>query len=378
MPFWEVLGLSNPGLVSFTPAIQIHSHPGPAQEWLTQYYQAQPILVCVLGFTETALIPGISAAGATPDSRQYTALADAEFLINGPTPQPRYPLPPLTAGASPVLITRAVTQACGWPIYLFNTGLPFPSSVPMIDVSSQPTRCLTTGQAMSRDLVEYLWQQGLAWGEKLSHDCDYLIVSECVVAGTTTALAILEGLGIPARQRIGSSHVQANHEQKWQIVQQGLAHLPNHYPPQELVARVGDAMQIFTAGMMISASQAGGVLLAGGSQMLAVYALAQSLAQETNLAWNPNNVVVGTTRWIAEDVGADVVGLAEELGVPLLATQLNLGQSQFPALQAYEQGFVKEGVGAGGAAIGASLSHGWSLARLFKAVEELATAYLGL
>ncbi|MDS3860226.1 TIGR00303 family protein [Thermosynechococcaceae cyanobacterium BACA0444] len=368
--------MSKPGLELFSPTIQIYCHPGPAWQWLTHYQQRQPAFACVLGFTETALIPGISAAGATPESRQYTALADAEFLINGPQPHPRYPLPPLTAGASPVLITRAVTQACDWPIYLFNVGLPFPPSVPMIDLSSQPTQCLTTGKAMSIDLVEHLWQQGQAWGEKLIQAGDYLILSECLVAGTTTALAILEGLGIPARERIGSSHVQANHGQKWQLVQQALAHLSVPYTPMELVAQVGDAMQIFAAGMLLSASRRGGVLLAGGSQMLAVYALAQALAKAENLAWQPDNIVIGTTRWITEDAGADVVGLSTDLGVPLLATQLNLGQSQFPALQAYEQGFVKEGVGAGGAAIGAALSHNWTLARLANAVEQVAAAYL--
>lgn len=367
--------MSKPGPAFFSPAIQTYGNLTLAQQWLTRYQQRQPAFVCVLGFTDTALIPGISAAGATPESRQYTALADAEFLINGPQSQPRYPLPPLTAGASPVLITRGITQACHWPIYLFNTGLPFPPSVPMIELASQPTRCLTTGQAMAIEHAEYLWQHGLAWGKKLRDAGDYLILAECVVAGTTTALAILEGLGIPARQRIGSSHVQANHTQKWQLVQRGLAHLSEQYTPLELVAAVGDGMQIFTAGVLISASQGVGVLLAGGSQMLAVYALAQALVKANHLAWQPENISIGTTRWIAEDAGADVTGLAADLGVPLFTTQLNLSQSQFPALQAYEQGFVKEGVGAGGAAIGASLSHGWTLADLAEAVEQVAADY---
>jgi NaMN:DMB phosphoribosyltransferase len=75
-------------------------------------------------------------------------------------------------------------------------------------------------------------------------------------------------------------------------------------------------------------------------------------------------------------MSADVVGLAQEVGVPLLATQLNLTQSKFPALQAYEQGFVKEGVGAGGVAIATSLSFGWGLAQLHEAIEAVADAYL--
>jgi len=40
--------------------------------------------------------------------------------------------------------------------------------------------------------------------------------------------------------------------------------------------------------------------------------------------------------------------------LPLLATQLDFSASKYPVLQAYQQGFVKEGVGAGGCAIAQS------------------------
>ena len=35
--------------------------------------------------------------------------------------------------------------------------------------------------------------------------------------------------------------------------------------------------------------------------MLAVYALIQAIVKAGNLAWQPTQVVVGTTRWVAED-----------------------------------------------------------------------------
>ena len=41
--------------------------------------------------------------------------------------------------------------------------------------------------------------------------------------------------------------------------------------------------------------------------------------------------------------------------MPLLATQLSFAAAQAEALRAYERGFVKEGVGAGGCAIAAHL-----------------------
>ncbi|MEA5475158.1 NaMN--DMB phosphoribosyltransferase, partial [Synechococcus sp. CCY9201] len=41
-------------------------------------------VLLLLAATETAAVPGISAAGATPASRRSTAAADAELLRLGP------------------------------------------------------------------------------------------------------------------------------------------------------------------------------------------------------------------------------------------------------------------------------------------------------
>lgn len=51
---------------------------------------------------------------------------------------------------------------------------------------------------MPLEVVKHLWEQGLAWGQQLAQQHPYLIFSECVVGGTTTALAVLKGLGIAA------------------------------------------------------------------------------------------------------------------------------------------------------------------------------------
>ncbi|MEB3179326.1 MAG: TIGR00303 family protein, partial [Nostocaceae cyanobacterium] len=110
--------------------IRIYTQIQQGEAWLQRYRSSQSLFACVLGFTETCLIPGISAAGATPESRRYTAIADAEFLYNGPQAHPKYPLPPLHAGASPVLLSRAVVEALDIPVYLFNAGLPQPPAVP--------------------------------------------------------------------------------------------------------------------------------------------------------------------------------------------------------------------------------------------------------
>lgn len=376
---------------SLLAAVKIYTAVGAGQQWLERYRGQRPLFTCVLGFTETGLLPQISAAGATPEQRRYTAIADAEFLYDGPYPAPHYALPPLTAGASPALISRAVLTGQEIPLYLFNAGLPQPPIVPHVDLVGVPAQSLQTGQALPRDRVNRLFAQGLHWGAQLAqkNPQSYLILSECVVGGTTTAQAVLTALGYSVSGQMGSSHPVCNHAQKAALVAAGLRHWPGQHSEQHsgqhsggsasalaAIAAVGDPMQAAAAGMAIAASRQGGVLLAGGSQMLAVFAIARALAAENCLAWQPEKIVVGTTRWVAEDPSSQTVGLAKAIGdVPFLASQLNFGLSRYPQLRAYEQGFVKEGVGAGGCAIAAHLYRGWSMTRLLTAVEGVLAAY---
>ncbi|MBE9040227.1 TIGR00303 family protein [Oscillatoriales cyanobacterium LEGE 11467] len=358
--------------------MRVYTQLERGRQWLERYRGKPPVFACILGFTETGLIPGISAAGRTPEDRRYTAIADAEFLMDGPTPHPRYPLPPLDAGASPVLISRAAIEALAIPVHLFDTGLPQPPSVRAIDLGGIPARCVSTGKAMDLETVEHLLEQGFRWGEQLAAGGSYLILGECVVGGTTTALAVLTGLGFAATGKVNSSHPTCNHTQKWNVVCRGLQRSgfgseKSARSPLELVAAVGDPMQVMVAGMAIAASRIGGVLLAGGTQMLAVYALTRAIAREAALPWQPEEIAVGTTRWVAEDPTGDTCGLACEIGtVPLLATQLNFQTSSYAQLQAYERGYVKEGVGAGGCSIAAHLYGGWNSQRLLREIEVLA------
>jgi uncharacterized protein (TIGR00303 family) len=368
---------------NFFMTIKVYSEKETGERWLDAYRGCRPLFACVLGFTATGSIAGISAAGATPADRQYTAIADAEFLINGCQGSPQYPLPPLTVGVSPAFISRAAIASLSIPVYLFNAGLPVLPVVPYLDLEGAPANCLTSGKALPLAIVKRLFVQGLKWGEKLATETDntYLVLGECVVGGTTTALAILTGLGIDAVNKVNSSHPQCNHAQKWAVVREGLEKsglfsLVNNVDPFALVAAVGDPMQISVAGMAIAASRKMGVLLAGGTQMLAVYALLRSLSYYTRESLDLKQIVVGTTRWVAEDPTGDTIGLAKAIGgVSLMATQLNFRDSRYPQLQAYERGYVKEGVGAGGCAIAASLYRDWTNAEFLSAIESLLANY---
>ncbi|MEC4805903.1 MAG: TIGR00303 family protein, partial [Jaaginema sp. PMC 1079.18] len=359
--------------------IKIYQNSDRALAWLAARKQQTPHYACVLGFTETGLMEGISAAGATPGDRAYTALADAEFLAKGPQANPRYPLPPLSAGVSPAFISRAAIAQLQMPIHLLDAGLIHAPSVPVIPLNGAPARCVTTGAALPLTTVQRLFEAGTAWGEKFTrtYPQSYPILSECVVGGTTTALSVLTGLGIAAVGKVNSSHPQCNHAQKWQVVRQGLQQaqlwpMSGEVDPLVVVAAVGDPMQIAAAAIAMAVSRTTGVLLAGGTQMLAVYALMQRLGAAYHLPWQPQQVVVGTTRWVSEDSTGDTPGLARLVGdVPLLATQLDFTTSRYESLRAYEQGYVKEGVGAGGCAIAAHLHCHWTSTQFLAAIEAL-------
>jgi len=362
--------------------IPIYTNVKKGNYWLHQYRGKRPTLACVLGFTETGLLPNISAAGATPEDRRYTAIADAECLVNGIQSHPNYSLPPLTVGASPTLISRAIVEALEMPVYVFNAGLAISPAIAHIDLAGMPAQCVSTGKALPRDRVADLFQQGWQWGERLAQTVadGYLMIAECVVGGTTTALGLLTGLGITAHHQINSSHPQCNHQQKWELVQAGLRQTDWYQQqlpvdPLAVVAAVGDPMQAVVAGMGLAATQKVGVLLAGGTQMLAVYGLMQSLVRHGNHG-NLEKIVVGTTRWVAQDPSGDTIGLARSLqDVPLLSTDLSFATSRYPQLQVYEEGYVKEGVGAGGCAIAAHLYRGWNQTQLLNTIETLLNQY---
>ena len=359
--------------------IYVYSQLQQGFNWLRRYSGKNPTFACILGYTATGTIPGISAAGATPQDREYTAIADAEFLAKGVQASYEHPLPILEKGVSPTFISRAVIEALGIPTYIFNAGLLHQPTVNTIDLEGSAASCVSTGKAMPLNIVKHLFDRGLVWGEKLASQTDYLIIGECVVGGTTTALALLTALGIKAKGMVNSSHPNCNHRQKWLVVKQGLSRAGIEHHPREpfsLVAAIGDPMQIVSAGMAIAASRRAGVMLAGGTQMLAVYALIEAIVDYHDISPQLENIVVGTTRWVTEDPTGNTVGLANIIGgVPLLATGLSCATSKYPSFRAYASGYVKEGVGAGGCAIASNLKQNWTSTQLLASIETLFSGY---
>ena len=160
----------------------------------------------ILAGSQTAEIEGISAAGSTAVSRRYTAVADAELLLRGPNLPKRWPLPPLPAGVSPALISYVASSFLKIKPTIISAGLlqtpPF-THVSLESPEIGPARCLSSGNAMERTRVKLLFESGFKIGMKLKK---HLLLTECVPGGTSTAFAVLSGLGLNVNGLISGSH----------------------------------------------------------------------------------------------------------------------------------------------------------------------------
>ncbi|MBX9686194.1 MAG: TIGR00303 family protein [Candidatus Obscuribacterales bacterium] len=305
----------------------------------------------VLSFagTKASEHEGISAAGSSPEARRLTPALDAETLLLG-KPVTAASLPVSPSGiVSPVVITRACLSLMNLSPLLVDCGSFHPALTEAMKLSTQVADCPSTGKALPLPLVKELYQSGIALGQSLSESRSYLILAECVPGGTTTAMALLTALGYETKGLLSSSLPNSNHEQRFQLVEKGLS--KTSYSKAEIkadalkaVAALGDPMQAFSAGLAASAARSMPVYLAGGSQMLAVWALLRALDQSTQIE---RNLTVLTTKWVAFDSSAGISKLADILQAPLAAACPDFMSSRHAGLRAYEEGNVKEGVGAG-------------------------------
>jgi uncharacterized protein (TIGR00303 family) len=361
------------------PPILFSTAPERGRAFTERWAGLRPAFCCVLAHTDTCLIPGVSAAGISEQLRPYTPAADAEVVLLGaPRCLPRLPSNPLGA-AGPSGITRAALELAGIEAIFVGAGLKVWPETRCERVDAEPGGNIECGHAVP-DAARLL-ESGLAIGREIAATALYVVLAESVPGGTTTGLALLLALGVAAEGRVSGSQVDNAHGLKTRVARTALqaANLTmggGRADPLRAVSALGDPMQPLAAGIALGATAAGcDVLLAGGSQMLAVAALIDALHGPGAL----ERLAIGTTRWIVQDPAADVAGLARDIApdLPVLAANLDFSRSRHAGLRAYEQWLVKEGVGAGGACIAALLNTGVSIEHLEAAIDATYDGLLG-
>lgn len=330
---------------------------------------SNPHFVLCLAGSQVSDRDGISAAGVSPSARRLTPAIDAEALLTGKTHSADC-LPVSPKGiVSPVVITRAALQLCNIGCTIVDCGTFHAPLIPHVSVGTAPASCPVTGEAMPLPLVKHLFDRGIDIAKSITSNHDLVVVAECVPGGTTTALGVMMALGLPVHGAVSSSLPHINHSMREQLIIEGLgkaARNTQDYQEDPLLAisAVGDPMQAFVCGFALQAARDSAVVLGGGSQMLAVSALLNRFSNMANA-----NTLVATTKWVAFDNGASSAKVAQLTNSTLIAACPDFHCSRHIGLQAYEEGNVKEGVGAGASMLVAHL-RGWSATGIVSAIDR--------
>jgi uncharacterized protein (TIGR00303 family) len=302
-----------------------------------------PLFIGILANTLLSTVPGVSGAGPTAGKTLLTPVLDAELITNGEiTSMPVRPNTP-TGCPTPATITRAMMELLDSAPLFINAGLVHTPTVPCLDLYSSPGKDPRYSDAVPE--VNDIFLKGESLGRFLSQYSDLLVIGECVPGGTTTALCVLRALGYPAR--VSSSYVTnpaGIKEEIWNAVKERAGGFdPAH--PLDIVRVTGDPMMAAATGIVSGCK--GRVLLAGGTQMLAVAALLKAMGVTPP--------AIAMTCYVRNDPDADITGTGKAIGAKIFSVDPGFGEIGHAGLARYCIGEVKEGMGAGGAMFLASL-----------------------
>jgi uncharacterized protein (TIGR00303 family) len=301
-------------------------------------------------------------AGKNPALLQYTPPADAEFLnfgyckcINA------IPMTP-DGKPTPALLTKTALESASIPNIVINAGSKVSPKLPYFETGLSYGKNIATEPAMSPESVTHAVEHGRMIGRCLGPTTDCLVIGESIPGGTTTAQAVLTSLGIDGQV---SSSMQENPISIKSEIANTVARRNSSRNPFDVMANAGDPMIATVAGIISTASAQTKVILAGGTQMAAV------LAVSKQTGYHKENIALATTSYIIDDKTANLVETVDQIDqIPVFSVNLALKDSSIPGLRAFSEGFVKEGVGAGGASLAAMLKVGIDSARLLGLAEK--------
>jgi uncharacterized protein (TIGR00303 family) len=310
--------------------------------------------IFVIGNTKTAEIPGITVAGANPDLIKFTPPADVELLYYGECKV--IPFPPATPDGkpTPAIVTYASLRLTNVPFFVVDSGLMVKPHIPFVTINAPVGENIEVKPAMDINKAREAFNNAVIFGRQISKLVDVVVIGESIPAGTTTALAVLRALGIDAM--VSSSMPTNPVEIKERVVAKALERISGNEDPLEIIAKVGDPVMVGVCGIAVGSDKP--VVLAGGTQMVAMAHLIKRLSQDADIA-------IATTKYVAEDNTANL----EVAPCPVIVADPGLAESSKPGLKAYAEGFVKEGVGAGGATL-LAYARGYSKAEFLKEIER--------
>ncbi|AIU70488.1 hypothetical protein TEU_09190 [Thermococcus eurythermalis] len=329
------------------------------------------MMLVVLGNTEISTVPGISVAGATPELTKLTPVADAEYLFHEkPLTIDTVPVTP-EGHPTPAIITKAAKELADFPVLIVRGGTYLSPLIPHVHISGAVGRDFRREPALP-EFGEIIKRAKLLGEELNKTPIKELVIGESTPGGTTTAQAVLWALGYNAKTSSASPDNPRGLKEK--VIREGferagIEHGGLKDNPLEALRQFGDPMMATVVGIALGFRRK--VVLAGGTQMLAVSALLKALGEDLS------RFMVATTKWVVNDKSATFIETAKEIGIMSYAADLDFSNSEFKGLRDYEKGYVKEGVGAGGATW-LAVKAGFSPEEVSAKVEELYRRLMGM
>ena len=312
--------------------------------------------VFVISYTATSTIPGLTVAGANPELIKFTPPADAEYIHYGKCKSVNT-IPATPDGKpTPALITKTALEISNIPIYVVDSGSEIKPILPYVNVHSPIGKNILHEPGIGHQKAIENYEMGMMLGKQLSKVNDIIIVGESIPGGTTTALGVMQAMGIDAFNKVSSSMPDNPNSLKNKVIEMamtrsGLSSGDCTNDPFKAISNLGDPMMPTSVGIAEAAISSGKrVILGGGTQMCCILAILKSLNIKLK-----DNICIGTTSYLYNDEKSDIVNLVNQIDqeVPIYYIDLALDKSTKKGLRAYSEGFVKEGAGAGGNAIAA-------------------------
>jgi len=280
--------------------IEILGNTQKGIDFVKRVENKKSVFSLVISYTATCEIPGITVAGANPELLKFTAAADAEFLHYGYCKSiDAIPMTP-DGKPTPALLTKTALETASIPSFVVNAGSKIVPKLPCLELGLDSGKNIAQEPGLDQDSVKKAVEYGRIVGRSLGASTDCLIIGESIPGGTTTALAVMTGLGIQAA--VSSSMPENPIMLKKQIVQSALKRIESK-DPYYIISQLGDPMIPTVAGILGTASESTNVILAGGTQMAAVLAFAK------HIGFNETNTALGTTSYIINDKSVNLVEL---------------------------------------------------------------------
>ncbi|MCQ2079282.1 MAG: TIGR00303 family protein [archaeon] len=327
-----------------------------AEDIISRIWGKKGVFTCTIANTLTSTIPGVSEAGDTPELTLYTGPADAEYLVMGKvTCMKGIPINP-GGIPTPATLTKAALNLSRMPYFIINGGSKIIPNIPCIEVGGEAGDKVNTGHTLRNVLKSF--EYGKILGAQLADAHDFVVISESCAGGTTTALAVLLAMGTITENLVSSSSPKNPKQLKWDLVMEGFKNAGisiGDYAddPLKAIECFGDPMMPVNLGIILGAAKKVPVIIGGGTQMAPLMAAAVKLDPSV-----VGNIMQGTTRWLLSDPNSSMVKIMEHISdrIPMVYINMDYSASPYEGLQAYEWGFIKEGVGCGGSSVAAVIS----------------------